>query len=105
MIASIKEIQRADQSSIGNTIRTAVGFTLGIAVDVAVTLALGHLIPGGRGLKKYLAKAGVFVLSMMAGEKAEEYVYTVFDDTKELFEDAQRLLEAGEPEIEVVKVE
>ena len=85
----------------------AIGFTLGIAVDVAVTMAFGRLIPPGKGLKHILAKAGVFVLSMMAGEKAEEYVVTVIDETRSIFQDAQReLLEAAsESEVELVKVD
>lgn len=101
MITSVKQIQ--NNHTVGDTMKMAVGFTLGIAVDVAVTIALGHLIPGGKGLKKILAKAGTFVIAMMAGEKAEEYVYNVIDETRAIFRDAQK--ELMEPEIEVVKVE
>lgn len=83
----------------------AVGFTLGIAVDVAVTLVLGRLVPPGKGLKHILAKAGVFVMSMMAGEKAEEYVYTAYDELRDIYRDASRLLEETKaPEIKVIEV-
>ena len=75
----------------------ATAFGLGVAVDAAVTLAMKNLIPHMHGWKGLLARAGVFVLSMMAGEKAEEYVYVVIDETREMFSEAkQELLESGD---------
>jgi hypothetical protein len=96
MIQSLKTIKKVERSPF-ETLKMATAFGLGVAVDAAVTMALKSLIPNVRGWKGMLAKVGVFVLSMMAGEKAEEYVYVVIDETKEMFGEVNReLLEATE---------
>ena len=105
MVTSIKRIQDTEQIGLGEAFKMAISFTLGVAVDVAMTMAFGKLIPGGKGLKKWLAKAGVFVVSMMVGEKAEEYCYESMDNLKEMYMESQRMLIAAkEPDIEIVEV-
>ena len=100
MIQSLKTIKKVERSPY-ETLKMATGFGLGVAVDAAVTMALKSLIPNARGWKGLLARVGVFVLSMMAGEKAEEYVYCVIDETREMFSEAkQELLAAGEENAE-----
>ena len=95
MIQSLKTIKKVERSPF-ETFKMATGFGLGVAVDAAVTMALKTLVPRIRGWKGLLARAGVFVLSMMAGEKAEEYVYVVIDETREMFSEArQEHLSAG----------
>lgn len=96
MIQSLKRIQKVERSPY-ETLKMATSFGLGVAVDAAVTMALKSLVPHMKGWKGLLARAGVFVLSMMAGEKAEEYVYCVIDETRDMFSEAkQELLESGE---------
>ena len=96
MIQSLKTIKKIERTPF-ETVKMALAFGLGVAVDAAVTMAMKTLVPKIRGWKGLLARAGVFVLSMMAGEKAEEYVYVVIDETREMFsEEKQKLLESGE---------
>jgi len=101
MIQSLKTIKKVERSPM-DTLKMSLAFGLDIAVDTAVTLALKQLIPVTRGWKGLLAKVGVFVLGMMAGEKAEEWVYAVVDDTKKVLSETQQSLmdgsEGGEPE-------
>ena len=61
----------------------------GIAADAAVSAALGGLMPAGKGWKHLLRLGGTFVLAMMAGEKTEEYVCKVFDETKAALTEAK----------------
>ena len=96
MIQSLKTIKKVERTPF-ETLKMATAFGLGVAVDAAVTMAMKSLIPKIRGWKGLLARAGVFVLSMMAGEKAEEYVYVVIDETRDMFSEAkQELLTSGE---------
>ena len=96
MIQSLKKIQKVEKTPF-ETLKMATSFGLGVAVDAAVTIAMRSLIPKIRGWKGLLARAGVFVLGMMAGEKAEIYVYEVIDDTRNMFSEVkQELLTDGE---------
>lgn len=79
-----------------DTLKMSLGLIFGIAADAAVSAALGGLMPAGRGWKHLLRIGGTFVLAMMAGEKAEEYVYKVFDDTKSALKEAQEELKTEE---------
>lgn len=98
MIQSLKTIKKIERTPF-ETLKMATAFGLGVAVDAAVTMAMKSLVPRIRGWKGLLARAGVFVLSMMAGEKAEEYVYVVIDETREMFSEArQSLLSDGSEE-------
>ena len=99
MIQSLKTIKKVERTPL-ETFKMATGFGLGVAVDAAVTLALKSLIPRCRGWKGLLVRAGVFVLSMMAGEKAEEYIYCVIDETQEMFGEARLELLSGATETE-----
>ena len=99
MIQSLKTIKKVERTPF-ETLKMATGFGLGVAVDTAVTLAMKSLLPNLRGWKGLLARCGVFVLSMMAGEKAEEYVYVVIDETREMFSEAKQELLSGETETE-----
>ena len=100
MIQSLKTIKKIERTPL-ETVKMATAFGLGVAVDAAVTMAMKNLIPRMHGWKGLLARAGVFVLSMMAGEKAEEYVYVVIDETREMFSEAKReLLESGDEKTE-----
>lgn len=91
MIQSLKTIKKVELTPY-ETLKMATGFGLGVAVDAALTMALKTVIPHCRGWKGLLARAGVFVLSMMAGEKAEEYVYCVIDETRDMFSEAKQEL-------------
>ena len=73
----------------GDTLKMSLGLIFGLAADAAVSAALGGLMPIGRGWKHLLRMGGTFILAMMAGEKVEEYVCRVFDDTKEALMEAK----------------
>jgi hypothetical protein len=73
-----------------DTLKMSLGLIFGIAADAAVSAALGGLMPAGRGWKHLLRIGGTFVLAMMVGEKAEEYVCKVFDDTRNAMTEAKK---------------
>lgn len=83
MIQSIKSMKD------GDNVKLVLGLIFGLAADAAVTAALGGMMPAGRGLKRILRMGGAFILGMMTGEKVEEYVYKVIDETKEIFKEAK----------------
>lgn len=97
MIQSIKTLSGGEMKA-SDTLKMSLGLIFGIAADAAVSAALGGLMPAGRGWKHLLRIGGVFVLAMMAGEKAEEYVYKVFDDTKNALTEAKQEMSPGEAE-------
>ena len=96
MVQSLK-IVKSGEISANEALKMSLGLICGLAADAAVSAALGGLMPAGRGWKHLLRIAGTFVLGMMAGEKAEEYVCKVFDDTKAALTEAKEELKAAEP--------
>lgn len=78
----------------------SLGLIFGLAADAAVSAALGGLMPAGRGWKHLLRIGGTFVIGMMAGEKAEEYVCKVFDDTKAALSQAKEELKTDKEQTE-----
>ena len=97
MTQSIKILSEGKMTA-SDTLKMSLGLIFGIAADAAVSAALGGLMPAGRGWKHILRIGGTFILAMMAGEKAEEYVYKVFDDTKGALMEAKEEMKAAEPE-------
>ena len=95
MVQSLK-IVKSGEMSASDALKMSLGLICGLAADAAVSAALGGLMPAGRGWKHMLRIAGTFVLGMMAGEKAEEYVCKVFDDTKTALTEAKEELKADE---------
>ena len=93
MIQSIKTISGGDLKA-SDTLKMSLGLIFGIAADAAVSAALGGLMPAGKGWKHLLRSGGTFILAMMAGEKAEEYVYKVFDDTRSALTEARQEMNA-----------
>ena len=91
MIQSMKLIQENKDKK--DTAKMILGLVFGIAADAAVTAALGGLMPAGGGWKRLFRMGGTFVLAMMAGEKVEEYVYRVFDETEQALKDARKELD------------
>ena len=89
MIQSLTAIKKGNVVSAGDTLKMALGLIFGIAADAAVSAALGGLMPAGKGWKHLLRLGGTFVLAMMAGEKTEEYVCKVFDETKAALTEAK----------------
>ena len=98
MIKSIKMI-KGDENSMKDKAKMALGVIFGLAADAAVTAALGTLMPSATGWKKLLRMGGTFILGMMVGEHAEEYVYKVFDETAEALKDAKKELETAEADV------
>ena len=95
MIQSLKTIKGGGMSAT-DAMKMSLGLLFGIAADAAVSAALGGLMPAGKGWKHLLRLGGTFVLAMMAGEKAEEYVCKVFDDTKEALTEARQVMQDEE---------
>lgn len=81
MVTSLKTI-KGGKMTASETLKISLGLIFGIAADAAVSAVMGGMMPAGKGWKHLLRIGGVFVLAMMAGERAEEYVCRVFDDTK-----------------------
>ena len=94
MIQSMRMIGKKKDGAAGETIKIVLSLIFGIAADAAVTAAIGGLMPAGRGWKHLLRLGGTFILGMMAGEKAEEYVGRVFDDTKAALTEAKEEIQA-----------
>lgn len=95
MIQSIKLMQNNEHNA-SDMLKMSLGVIFGLAADAAVSAALGGLMPNGKGWKHLLRIGGTFILAMMAGEKAEEYVYKVFDDTKAALTEAKEELKADD---------
>lgn len=90
MTQSIKMLASQGKMTAGDTFKMGLGLIFGLAADAAVSAALGGLMPAGKGWKHLLRIGGVFVLAMMAGEKAEGYVCTVFEDAKNAIMEARK---------------
>lgn len=97
MVQSLK-IVKSGEMSASDALKMSIGLICGLAADAAISAALGGLMPAGRGWKHLLRITGTFVIGMMAGEKAEEYVCKVFDDTKLALTEAKQELKADEAE-------
>ena len=98
MIQSMKMMKEGKDAK--GTVKMALGLIFGLAADAAVTAALGSLMPAGKGWKHLLRMGGTFILSMMTGEKVEEYVCKVFDETDQALKDAKKELETEAPQAE-----
>lgn len=97
MIQSLTTIKNGKMTA-ADTMKMSLGLIFGLAADAAVSAALGGLMPVGKGWKHLLRLGGTFILAMMAGEKAEEYVCKVFDDTKAALTEAKKEMAEEEPE-------
>ena len=97
MIQSLTTIKNGKMTA-ADTMKMSLGLIFGLAADAAVSAALGGLMPAGKGWKHLLRLGGTFILAMMAGEKAEEYVCKVFDDTKAALTEAKKEMAEEEPE-------
>lgn len=98
MIQSLATIKKGNVTA-ADTLKLSLGLIFGLAADAAVSAALGGLMPAGKGWKHLLRLSGTFVLAMMAGEKAEEYVCRVVDDTRAALTEAKKeMTEEEEPE-------
>ena len=93
MINSIK-MMKNNEMMTEDKFKMVLGLIFGLAADAAVSTALGGLIPPGHGWKRLMRMGGTFILAMMAGEKVEEYVVKVYDDTKEAIREAKEELNA-----------
>lgn len=94
MIQSMKMMQQESMTN-KDKVKMALGLIFGLAADAAVTAALGGLMPAGHGWKHLLRMGGTFVLAMMTGEKVEEYVCKVFDETDQAIHDAKNEMEVN----------
>lgn len=99
MVQSLKVIKNGEMTA-SDTLKMSLGLIFGLAADAAVSAALGGLMPAGRGWKHLLRIGGTFVIGMMAGEKAEEYVCKVFDDTKAALSQAKEELKTDKEQTE-----
>lgn len=97
MIQSLTTIKNGKMTA-ADTMKMSLGLIFGLAADAAVSAALGGLMPAGKGWKHLLRLGGTFILAMMAGEKAEEYVCKVFDDTRAALTEAKKEMAEEEPE-------
>lgn len=97
MIQSLATIKKGNVTA-ADTLKLSLGLIFGLAADAAVSAALGGLMPAGKGWKHLLRLGGTFVLAMMAGEKAEEYVCRVVDDTRAALTEAKKEMAEEEPE-------
>lgn len=99
MVQSLKVIKNGEMTA-SDTLKMSIGLISGLAADAAISAALGGLMPAGRGWKHLLRIVGTFVIGMMAGEKAEEYVCKVFDDTKAALSQAKEELKSDKEQAE-----
>lgn len=95
MIQNLATI-KSGKLTASDTLKMSLGLIFGIAADAAVSAALGGLMPVGKGWKHLLRIGGTFVLAMMAGEKAEEYVCRVIDDTRAALTEAKKEISEAE---------
>lgn len=95
MIQTLSTVKKGEMSA-SETLKVSLGLIFGMAADAAVTAALSTLIPVGRGWKRLLRTGGTFILAMMIGEKAEDYVCRTFDDVKHTLEETKKECAAEE---------
>jgi hypothetical protein len=86
-IKSLTSLKKAD--GIGETIKLGVGFAVGIAADVAITVLMKGHLPVTKGLTKWMVKLGIFAIGMKVGEDMETYFYKVCDDVKDTYNEAK----------------
>lgn len=87
-IGSLTNLRKAD--GLGETIKLGVGFAIGIAADIAVTVLIKGHLPVTKGFTKLMVKVGVFAIGMKIGEDVENYFYKVVDDAKETYNEAKK---------------
>ena len=97
---SINELKNTfrGEKNLGETLKV-IG---GAAVNVGVDMVVGSLLAAGlnpkKGVKRAVGSLGILALSMMIGDKAEEYFHNMVDDLKEAFGTAKKEMEAAAKE-------
>lgn len=91
MIQSVKAFQEEEMTT-NERVKMILGLVGGIAAEAAVSAVLGGLMPSGRGWKHILRITGTFIIAIMIGDKTDEYICKVYDDTVGNIMDAKREL-------------
>lgn len=101
MVKSIATMQDG-KTEMSEKLKMAAGFVVGIAADMAIGAILKTHIPVMRGWRKLMVGIGAFIIGMKVGEDCENYFYKVWDDTKQVVDEANAELKkmAEEPAVE-----